>query len=316
MSQLKELQVFVRVVEAGGIGKAAEQMGIAKSAVSQRLVKLEKRMGVRLLNRTTRRSHLTEAGQRCYQQSLNILNAVSELHTVVCEQEQELQGVLKIAAPLVFGRHHLVRVVDQFTRLHPKLLLDIDLSDRYVNLIESGRDMAIRIGSLPDSTLQARRIASANGMLVASPDYLERYGTPETPEDLKDHALLQYETSRGSAVRLRDRQGTTISYSMKPRLIANNGDFLNEMAILGQGIVLSPTFICWQDVQEGRLVQVLPDYDVPIGGIYAVYPENRFVSRPLRSFIDYLVEVLGDSPHWDNPKETCRVFEQQTPCKG
>lgn len=311
MSQLKELQVFVRVVEAGGIGKAAEQLCIAKSAVSQRLVQLEKRMGVRLLNRTTRRSHLTEAGQRCYQQALGILNAVSELHNVVSDQEQELQGTLRIAAPMVFGRRHLVRVIDEFTRLHPNLILDIDLSDRFINLIESGRDMAIRIGSLPDSTLQARRIASATGMLVASPEYLRCYGEPAHPDDLKHHHLFQYGTHRGAAVNLQDRQGKRSTCVMKPRLIANNGDFLNEMAILGQGIVVSPTFICWQDIQDGRLVQVLPDYHAPIGGMYAVYPENRFVSRPLRTFIDYLVGCFGKTPYWDEWLLKARAPEVQ-----
>ncbi|AMO55464.1 hypothetical protein GZ77_10050 [Endozoicomonas montiporae] len=297
MSQLKELQVFVRVVESGGIGKAAEQLGIAKSAVSQRLVQLEKRLGTRLLNRTTRRSNLTEAGQRCYQQSLQILDAVSELHTVVGEQEHEIQGTLRIAVPVVFGRRHLVKIIDEFARLHPGLMLDIDLSDRFVNLIESGRDMAIRIGALPDSSLKARRLAPASAVLVASSAYLAEKGIPETPEDLKHHALLQYETSRGSAVRLKNRQGEVVTYSMKPRLIANNGDFLNEMAISGQGIVMSPTFICWQDIQQERLVRVLPDYEVPVGNIYAVYPQNRFVSRPLRAFIDYLAEAMGENPY-------------------
>ena len=298
MSQFKELEVFVRVVEAGGVGKAAEQLGIAKSAVSQRLVQLEKRMGVRLLNRTTRRSHLTEAGQRCYQQSLHILNAMSELNHVVSDQNVALKGTLKVSVPLVFGLRHLIPVIDDFKHLHPELTLDIDLTDRFINLIESGRDMAIRIGSLSDSSLQARRIAPASGALLASPSYLKRYGVPKTPDDLKQHTLLQY-GSRGALVRLRDANGKTQSYTMKSNLIANNGDFLNDLATLGHGIVMSPTFIGWEAMLENKLIRVLPDYDVPVGDIFAVYPETRYVSRPLRVFIDFLVEKFGDDPYWD-----------------
>ena len=224
-------------------------------------------------------------------------NAYAALHSEL--GEQEIGGTLKIAAPLAFGVTHLVTVVDEFARHYPKLKLDVNLSDSFINLVESGVDMAIRIGALENSSLKARKISSCKALLVASPDYLKKMGTPETPEDLARHVLLQYETARGPVVKLIDRDGRVTSHSLSVRLIANNGDFLNELAIKGQGLVISPTFICREAVNQGQLIPVLTDYEVPMGDIYAIYPTTRHISKSLRLFIDYLVECFGNNPEWE-----------------
>ena len=299
MGQFEEMQNFVRVVEAGSISKAAEQLGLAKSGVSRRLGELESRLGVRLLNRTTRRSSLTEAGQAFYTGAKKLLGDVSELNSATADTDALLEGTLRLAVPLSFGLCHLSSAIDEFLGAHPELTINIDFSDRHIDLVEQGVDLAIRIADMHDSTLQARRICPIRILLCASPAYLEQYGVPRAPDDLKTHRMLQYDIGGGSVLKLEDGRGRKHVIHTRPRIVANNGDFLRDMAMAGHGIILTPSFIAWQAISAGDLVSVMPNYYPRQLGAYAVYPQTRYLSRRARMFIDFLVERFGENPYWD-----------------
>lgn len=299
MGRFEEMQNFVRIVEAGSISKAADQLGIAKSGVSRRLVELEARLGARLLNRTTRRSSLTDAGQAYYRGALKLLGDAAELDASTADAEAALKGTLRLALPLSFGLFHLSPAIDAFLRAHPDLSVNADFSDRRVDLVEQGVDLGIRIADLGDSTLKARRICPIRILLCASPSYLERNGIPESPEDLKDHQVLHYDVGGGPVLKLAGPGGDARAVRVQPRIVANNGDFLRDMAMAGHGIVLAPSFIAWQALAAGDLVCILRPYSPPPLSAWAVYPETRYLSRRTRLFIDFLVERFGENPYWD-----------------
>jgi DNA-binding transcriptional LysR family regulator len=299
MNLFEEMQHFVRIVEAGSISQAAEQLGLAKSGVSRRLAELEARLGVRLLNRTTRRSSLTDPGRTYYEGAVKLLSDVAELDAVVADSEASLEGRLRLAAPLSFGLCHLAPAIEAFMESHPGVLIDIDFSDRQVDLVAQGIDLAIRIAELRDSSLKARLICPIRLMLCASPAYLERHGMPQTPQDLQHHRILQYDIGGGPVLRLADGRGGEQQIQVQPRLIANNGDFLCDMAIAGQGIIQVPSFIAWQAVATGELTTLMPNFWPPHLNAYAVYPQSRYLSRRARSFIDFLADRFGEHPYWD-----------------
>ncbi|MFT5395149.1 MAG: DNA-binding transcriptional LysR family regulator [Gammaproteobacteria bacterium] len=299
MGQLEDMSVFVRVVDAGGISRAAEQLGLAKSAVSRRLAELETRLNVKLLNRTTRKSSLTEAGQSYYERAIKIIDDVVELNTLATNSNTALSGTINLAVPLSFGLSHLSKAIDLFIKQNPELIININFSDRQVDLIEEGLDLAFRIGDLKDSSLIARKISPIKIILCASPEYLKQYGTPNIPSDLKNHQLLHYNVSGKSQWKLEDNQGTQHIVNVSSNLIANNGDFLKDMAIAGHGIVASPTFISWQAIAIGDLVPVLSDYKLPQANAYAVYPQTRYLSHRTRELIDFLTDYFGENPYWD-----------------
>ncbi len=299
MGQLEDMQVFIRVVEAGGISRAAEQMGLAKSAVSRRLADLEARLGVRLLNRTTRTSSLTEAGHEFYQRGIKIIDDIAELNSLTNKANTTLAGSINLAVPLSFGLSHLAPAIDIFVKQHPELTINIDFSDRQKNLIEEGLDLAVRIADLKDSSLIARKISPIKTLVCASPDYLQKYGVPETANDLKHHQLLHYNLSNSSAWKLTDKQGKQHLIPVAAKIIANNGDFLKDMAIAGHGIIMLPTFISWQALGNGELVPILLDYKTPELNAYAVYPQTRYLSQRTRMLIDFLVQRFGENPYWD-----------------
>jgi DNA-binding transcriptional LysR family regulator len=300
MDQLDAMRNFVRIVEAGSISRAADQLGLAKSGVSRRLVELEQQLGVRLLNRTTRRSSLTDAGQAYYEGALRLLGDVAELDASVAERETALKGTLKLAAPLSFGLCHLAPAIDEFIRIHPDVTIDVDFSDRQVDLVEQGLDLALRIAELDDSSLQARRICTIRLLLCASPGYLADNGTPRKLEELSNHRLLHYDLGGRPQWRLRDEQGRERTVESQPFMKANNGDFLRDMAIAGHGIILSPTFISWQALAAGELVPVLPGCEPQPLNAWAVYPRSRFLSQRTRAFIDFLAGRFGGTPYWDD----------------
>lgn len=299
MGQLEEMQVFVRVVDAGGIGLAAEQIGIAKSAVSRRLSELESRLGVTLINRTTRSSSLTEEGQNYYTRSQQLINDINELNNLTSNPNFSLNGTLRISVPLSFGLTHLSPALDFFAKEHPELSLDINFSDSESDLIEGGFDLAFRIGDLSDSSLKARKIAPIRLLICASPDYLKRHGTPKNPDELKQHFILKYALSDSNTWKLIDKNGKTHTVPIKSKLTANNGDFIKNMSIEGHGIHMSPTFITWEAISQGKLIPILTNYTLPEVNAYVVYPPTRFPSRKVRLFIDFLTERFGDHPYWD-----------------
>ena len=299
MGQLEDMAMFVRIVEAGSITKAAEQLNIAKSAVSRRLKELETRLGSQLINRTTRQSNLTQAGEQYYQKVNHILSEVDALNEQTSGTPTRIEGTLKMTAPLSFGLMHLNDVIDEYANKHPDLKFELDLSDRHTDLIEEGFELAIRIRELQDSSYQAKRLALIRYALCASPEYLEKMGTPKTFEDLKDHKFLQYGLSKSSTIALIDEQGKKHQVTVNGKIKANNGDFLREMAVKGHGIAFLPTFITYKTLSSGELVPILQQYQLPTLNAYAVYPKNRFLSQRCRYLIDFIAERFGDNPYWD-----------------
>ncbi|MEN6669327.1 LysR family transcriptional regulator [Psychrobacter sp. B38] len=300
MGQLEDMAMFVRIVEAGSITKAAEQLNIAKSAVSRRLKELETRLGSQLISRTTRQSHLTQAGEQYYQQVNNILNAVDTLNEQASDEPTRIEGTLKITAPLSFGLMHLNDVIDEYATQHPTLNFELDFSDRHVDLIEEGYELAIRIRELQDSSYQAKRLALIRYALCASPDYLSKMGVPETLKDLEHHEFLQYGLGKTSTLEVIDAQGKKHSHTINAKVKATNGEFLVDLAVKGHGITFIPTFIAYQKLAKGELVSILQQYELPTLSAYAVYPKNRFLSQRCRYLIDSIAERFGDNPYWDN----------------
>ena len=299
MGQLEDMAMFVRIVDAGSITKAAEQLNTAKSAVSRRLKELETRLGSQLISRTTRQSNLTEAGELYYQRANSIINKVDALNEHISGSPTHIGGTLKMTAPLSFGLLHLSEAIHEFAGEHPNLNFELDFSDRHVDLVEEGYELAIRIRELQDSSYQARRLALIRFVLCASPAYLSQKGTPEKPEDLKDHAFLQYGLNKESQLHLTDAQGHKHKIAINAKIKATNGDFLVNMAAKDHGLVYIPTFIAHQKLASGELQCVLQDYQLPTLNAYAVYPKNRFLSQRCRHLIDFLAKRFGDEPYWD-----------------
>jgi DNA-binding transcriptional LysR family regulator len=300
MRRFQNLEAFIAVVEAGSFTAAAERLDIAKSAVSRRVSALEERLGAQLLRRTTRRLSLTETGKSYYEHSARILADLDEAEAAVAQQHGELRGNLRIALPLSFGSRHMYEPIAEFTRRHPRVSFDLDLNDRRIDLIAEGVDLAIRIGRLADSTLIARRLFDARTVVCASPEYLERRGTPQTPDDLAEHDCLVYSNlpDPGKWV-CTDAEGLRHSIEVPVTMTASSGDFLCAAAREGLGLVLQPTFIAGELIGRGELQPVLTDHQWPITPAYAIYPPTRHLSYRVREFIDFLAERFAGVPYWD-----------------
>ncbi len=300
MDRLDSLESFVAVVEAGQFSSAAERLGIGKSVLSRRVSELEQHLGARLLHRTTRRLSLTQAGREFYPRALQLLEDLAEAEQSVSSGQQALSGRIRLAIPLTFGLLHLAPLINRFMQTHPGVVLDLDMDDGHVDLIQEGVDLALRIGRLDDSSLIALPLAPVRTVLVASPDYLAREGTPTTPEALRSHPALCYSNlPEPQKVRLTDKAGRSFSVNLPLRLLANNGDLLLGAATAGLGICLSPTFIAYRGIREGALVPIMRDYRLPVSTAYAVYPSRRFVPLRVRTLVEYLQRELGDHPYWD-----------------
>ena len=301
MGQLEDMAMFVRIVDAGSITKAADQLDIAKSAVSRRLKDLETRLGTQLMSRTTRQSHLTEAGVHYYQRANSILGEVDALNETTSGVKMQLEGTLKMTAPLSFGLLHLNEVINDYANQHPDLSFELKFSDRHIDLVEEGYELAIRIGELQDSSYQAKSLTTIRTVICASPEYLRRMGTPNNLAELQGHDFLHYGLSAQNHIELIDSQGQTQTFSIpkNPKMKANNGDFLLDMAVRGHGIIFAPTFIAYQALARGELIPILKEYKLPVFNAYAVYPQNRFLSQRCRLLINFIAERFGEHPYWD-----------------
>lgn len=301
MDRLAEIESFVQVADSGGIGAAADRLGVAKSAVSRRLKDLEARLGVRLVNRTTRQLSLTDTGRAYYDRAVQLLADLEEADQQAAMVHGALTGRLKVAAPLSFGLMHLAPAMRQFLVDNPALWIDLDLNDRRVDLVDEGFDVAVRIGQLEDSSLIARRLAVVRNVACASPDYLALHGTPERPEDLASgHVSLRYTNvpERRSFAWI-DAAGKERSVSVPARLASNNGEMLVDAAEAGLGIILQPSFIAYRSIEAGRLVPILTDVAWRDVAAYALYPPGRHLSAKVRAFVDHLGRCFGDPPYWD-----------------
>jgi len=300
MIKTEEIQAFVHIVDASTITAAAERLSLAKSAISRRLSELEEQLGVELFHRTTRKLVLTDSGQGFYERCVQILSDLQEAEHSVSHAHHELSGQLRVAAPLSFGAMHLGPAIIEFQKQHPKLNFDIDFNDRKIDLIQEGFDVGIRIADLKDSSLIARKLASASFVICASPSYLEKHGEPKLPQDLKSHRCFTYSNKdQPNRWVFTDKQGLTQSITVPGVMQANNGAFLNTAAISGLGIVYQPTFIAYESITRGELVPILKDYSMTKIGAYAIYPPTRHLSQRVRKFIDFLVERFAGIPYWE-----------------
>lgn len=300
MDRLEEMRTFVKVVESGSMTAAAERLGIAKSAVSRRLADLEGRLSVQLFRRTTRTLSLTDTGQGFYERCLRILADLEEAELAVSQAHGTLRGRLRVAVPLSFGLAHLGPAMDAFLRAHPEVEFDLDLNDRQVDLLTEGFDLAVRIAELRDSSLIARRLAPVRHVVCASPEYLNRHGTPHTGAELANHACLVYANVPTPGLwEYLDPAGRPGRVQVHARLQANNGDCLRQAAEEGHGILLGPSFILHQSIEGGRLAPILQDHQWPSLHAFAVYPRTRHLSQRVRAFVDFLVERFAGVPYWD-----------------
>ena len=303
MDNLADVAVFVRVVERGSFTLAADELEISRAAASKYVSRLEERLGARLLHRTTRRLALTEAGAALFEASRGALERIEEAESAVAQLQSEPRGRLRVSAPMSFGILHLGAAMTGFARLHPRITLDVRLDDRFVNLVEEGIDVAVRIGTLTDSSLVARKLTFSRSVACASPGYLSEHGRPETPEDLASHDCLLYSyLSTANVWRFAGPDGREIPVAVNGSLRINNGIVLAEAAAAGRGIVLAPSFYVAPMLRDGRLERILPDYRLPELGIHAVYPQRDHVPPKVRAFVDFLAQRFGKRPEWEKFK--------------
>ena len=296
MDRFTEMEMFVRVVEAGGFTEAARRSGVSKSAVSKQISALESRLGARLLNRTTRRVNPTEIGLAYYDRASRILAETDEADAIATALQDAPRGELRISAPHSFGVHALAPMVAEFLKAYPEVAIHLDLSDQYVELISEGFDLAIRIGTLEDSSLRARKLGEAQLHLLASPEYLRRHGEPKRVDELNDHQLLHYSyLASGRSWRLKSPSGAEKTVRSSGCLSVNNGMVLLTAAERGLGVILTPDFIAEQSLRAGRVVSILPDAAPEPLGIWAVTPPGRFTQPKVRAFVDFVAAAMRKS---------------------
>ena len=299
MDPLEGISTFAAVVEAQSFSGAARDLNRSKAAISSQIKKLEDRLGVRLLNRTTRRLSMTDEGRAYYEHARRILDEAREAEDALDNLTAEPRGVLRVNAPMSFGIQHLGGAVTEFMQQHPDVEVDLVLNDRQVDLVEEGFDMGIRIAQLGDSSLIARRLAPCRRVVVASPEYWKRRGKPKHPDELNDHDVLLYSYLAEAGVWSFKGPEGAITLNVNGRLRANNGDVLIDAAKQGLGVNLVPTFICCDELMNGSLEPALLEFEDDPISVYAVYPHRRHLATRVRAFVDFLADRFGERPYWD-----------------
>lgn len=304
MDRLRQMQAFVGVVEAGSFVRAAELLSASKAAVSRHVGELESRLGVRLLNRTTRRLSLTEEGRVFHERCRELLAGVDDAESQISSRSGAASGLVRVNAPVTFGISYLSPLWGEFMRRNPKVSLDVTLADRMVDLIEEGYDLAVRIGTLPDSTLVSRRLSTTRMVLCASPRYLRLHGTPRCPDDLRNHSVIGYSYWSTRDEWHFDGPAGKVSVRTRPRMQTNNGDTCRMAALAHEGVILQPTFLVGPDLEVGTLVELMPQYRSIELGIYAVYPTRRHVAPKVRALVEFLADRLHSPgfPHLDESR--------------
>lgn len=291
--QIEDLRIFLAVIKASSFTAAADQLMLSKQYVSRRMAALEESLGARLLNRNTRKLSVTEAGQVFSLHAQRILDDIYEAEQAVSERRQELHGTFRISIPMSFGMSHLSPLIAEFLSLHPAVQFQVELGDRHVDLIGEGFDIAIRIGSLSDSTLIARRLGELNRVICASPAYLMRAGTPQVPDDLLGHACLRFGREGQYGWELQ-QEGKRRMWDVRGPIVSNNGEVLRDAAIAGLGVVLLPAFIVGPALARGDLVTLLEANQPAPLSLNALYPQHRQRSEVNRVFLAFLAERLAN----------------------
>lgn len=288
-----DLLFFMRIAALSSLTEVAHELGLSLPAISKRLTQLEKRLGVQLVKRTTRRLELTPEGTLYLEGARPILNQLAELEDAVSRQSGVLRGSLNINASFGFGRRHIAPLVSGFAALHPELVIGLQLSSQPLNFLNAGFDVDIRVGQVPDSRLIARRIAPNFRVVCAAPAYLERQGAPQTVEDLAHHNCIVLQQHESDFAIWRFRQaGREVSQKVQGSLTTNDGEVAMRLALDGHGLILRSWWDAQEAIEAGKLVQVLTDYQAPTADIYAVWPHNKQIPRRIKAFVDYLSEQL------------------------
>ena len=293
MDRLEAMRLFVRVAELGNFGRAADQSELARSVVTRQIARLEAHLGVRLLARTTRRVSLTPAGAAYLRRCREILNLVQTSETEIAEERTSLRGNIRMSLPVSFGIARMVPLLLDFLQDHPAVSLDMGFTDRRVNLVEDGIDVAIRVARELHTNDVARKLAASRSVAVAAPGYLARYGHPADPTDLRGHQCLTYTGARVGAKWQFMVNNRVQSVSVSGRILADNGDVLMQAVMRGLGIAYLPEFIVRDLLGAGNLVEILATYAMPGIGIYAVLPGNRHIPQRVRILLDFVSKKLA-----------------------
>lgn len=301
LDRVMGMEVFAKVAALGSLSGAARALGMSQTMATKHVGALEERLGVKLLHRTTRKVTLSEPGRRYLESVERILSELAEADAIATAERVEVTGTLRVNAPVSFGLREIVPRLTELAEQHPGLTIDLGLSDRAVDLVEEGWDVAVRIGKIEDESLIARKLAPCRLLVAASPGYLKKRGTPVKVTDLAAHDCLGYtlSTSIGTNRWQFGAEGS-VNVSVTGSLHANNGDALVAAALADHGIIYQPTFLVGDDVRAGRLISLSLDHPpIELPGVFAIYASNRRPPAKVRAFIDFLVGTLGPEPHWD-----------------
>jgi DNA-binding transcriptional LysR family regulator len=293
------MRVFTAVVDAGSFAGAADKLDLSRGMATRYVAQLEAHLGVRLLNRTTRKLSLTEAGNDYYERAAQVLAMVGEAESSVAQEASVPRGTLRVTSSHAFGVRHLGWAITEYLQQYPGVQVDVTLNDRVVDLVEEGFDLAIRVATKIDQGLVARKLTRARIVACASPGYLKKHGAPTLPEELAEHNCLSYAyVSSPNEWHFR-RNGVERKVLVSGGLRGNSGDILRNAAIEGLGVILQPTFLIYEALREKKLVRILPDWEADELTVFAVYPNRKFLPPKVRSFIDFLAVRFGPEPYWD-----------------
>lgn len=301
VDRFQAMRVFAQVVESGSFSKAAERLDLSTSATSRHVADLEAHLQTRLLHRTTRRIHLTESGRGFYERCAQILAELEDAERDASRESAVPRGTVRLTTSINFGMGHITPAIAAFLARHPQVKFDVSLSDRVVDLVEEGFDLAIRIGAPGPETLVARKLSETRLVPCASPQYLRTHGAPKTPQDLTRHNCLTYEYASRDEWTFIDAQARVSKVRISGNLNSNNGELLAEAAAQGVGIVYEPTFIVGPQIRAGRLVPILQDFEAPRVPIYAVYTSRKHLSARVRLFVEFIAERFGDAVDFTRP---------------
>lgn len=305
MSRFKQLESFVAVATLGSLSAAARQEGVAPAMVGRRINALEARLGIKLLVRSTRRMSLTSEGNAFLEEAQRILRELNDLESRVSQGSVRPSGHLRVSAPAGFGRRHIAPLLPDFTQAYPDVSISLDLSDRLVDLIEEGYDCAIRIGELEDSRIVGVRLADNKRVIVAAPSYLQRYGRPNTPDDLLDHNCLSFGQQGNQAKGWLLRQnGQLMAIRVKGNLACSDGSVLHQWTLSGMGLAWRSLWEVQEDIAAGRLVTILEEYAAPPNGIFALIPERKHLPQRLHLFLDLLKNHYSSPSYWAGDQVT------------
>ncbi|WP_210398299.1 LysR family transcriptional regulator [Motiliproteus sediminis] len=294
MDKLTSMRVFCRVVARENFSQAARDLHISPAMVTKHIAALEEQLNVRLLNRTTRTVSTTEAGERYYHICRNMLADLEDAESSLAELGSRPAGTLKLTAPVDFGVLCLAPAIARYLALYPEVKIDISYQDKRVNLVEEGFDMAIRIGTLADSSLVAQRIMPQRMFCCAAPAYIEQHGAPKLPAELRQHSCLTYTYSSTNNEWQFRREGDNQAVRVSGRLNANNGRAIVAAAVEGVGIIMKPEFMLRESLDNGQLVKILEGWEIPSSNVYAVYPHRQYLPAKMSSFIGFLKEYFGE----------------------